>query len=91
MTAATPSERGARVGVLHHLHPDHRVDFVGAVAADLVALHATDPASVYLGLRARLQSVSVVLEIERTRLREFLGDVRVAFRFSSPLHRRLVD
>jgi hypothetical protein len=32
-----------------------------------------------------------LLELERGRLLAFLGDVRVTFRFGSPLHRRLTD
>jgi hypothetical protein len=52
-------ERQARLAVRHHLAPDSRAgDIVTAVRAQLV-LHATDPASVYLGAWARLQHPTV--------------------------------
>jgi hypothetical protein len=48
-------ERRARLSVRHHLAPESRADdVVTAVRAQLV-LHATDPASVYLGAWARLR------------------------------------
>lgn len=51
-------ERRARLGVLHHLHPDHRAVDVRTATAGMVVMHATDPASVYLGLHARTVSTS---------------------------------
>ena len=41
------------VGTLHRLAPAHRVATPEAVAAALVALHSTDPASVHLAVAAR--------------------------------------
>lgn len=47
-------QRRARLGVRHRLAVDRPADpCPAAVAADLVALHATDPASVYLSVAAR--------------------------------------
>lgn len=43
----------AWIGVPHRLAPAHRASSPEAVAASLVALHATDPASVHLAVMAR--------------------------------------
>jgi hypothetical protein len=53
------AERRARVAVRHHLAPSARAHEVAEVARDLVALHATDAASVYLAAAARMQDATI--------------------------------
>jgi Winged helix DNA-binding domain len=48
------SERRARLAVRHHLSGAARAAGVADVGRSLIGLHATDPASVYLGAWARL-------------------------------------
>jgi hypothetical protein len=47
------AERRARLAVRHHLAPEERAGTVTAAAADIIGLHGTDPASVYLAAWAR--------------------------------------
>jgi hypothetical protein len=51
------AERRARLAVRHHLAPSSRAGTAAEVATSLVALHGTDPASVYLSVWARTRSV----------------------------------
>jgi Winged helix DNA-binding domain len=56
-------ERRARLGLRHHLAATARAGVV-EVARDLVGLHATDPATVYLAARARM-AVPEVAAVDR--------------------------
>ena len=47
------AERRARLAVRHHLAPWERAATVAVAAADMIGLHGTDPASVYLAAWAR--------------------------------------
>ncbi len=76
-------ERRARLAVRHHLAPGARAAGMADVARDLVALHGTDPASVFLAARARLRAPEVAaieraLYEERTAVR-MLGMRRTMF------------
>ncbi len=51
------AERRARLAIRHHLAPGERAGTVAAAVAGVVALHGTDPASVYLSARARTRDV----------------------------------
>ena len=53
------AERRARLGQRHHLAPAARADDPLEVARGLVALHATDPSSVYLAAWARMRDGDV--------------------------------
>ena len=76
-------ERRARLALRHHLAPAARADDVVQVAGDLVGLHGTDPASVFLAAAARLRQPEVAaiehaMYEERTLLR-MLGMRRTMF------------
>lgn len=59
----TVDERRARLGVRHRLAAGARTDDAVAVADSVVALHGTDPATVFLSAAARMATPSVeVLE-----------------------------
>jgi Winged helix DNA-binding domain len=58
------TERRTRLASRHHLAPSARVGGVTEVATDLVALHGTDPASVYLAAVARM-AVPEITAVER--------------------------
>lgn len=51
--------RRARLARRHALHPDHRLDDPRSVAAQLVALHATEPPTVHLAVAARTHRPAV--------------------------------
>jgi len=51
------AERRRRLAVRHHLAPGARAETVAIAVADIVGLHGTDPASVYLGAWARTRQV----------------------------------
>jgi hypothetical protein len=55
----TPAARRHRLARRHHLHPDHRAPDIATATHDMVVLHSTDPASVFLGLLARTEHVTV--------------------------------
>lgn len=52
-------QRRARLGVRHRLVPAARTDDVAAITDSVVALHSTDPATVYLSAMARMKHPSV--------------------------------
>ncbi|MFE3290848.1 winged helix DNA-binding domain-containing protein [Rhodococcus sp. NPDC059234] len=53
------AERRARLGRRHHLAPEARADDVTHAASSMVALHGTDPATIYLSARARVDGLTV--------------------------------
>jgi hypothetical protein len=55
----TVAERRARLARRHRLLPEDRAGDVASVADDLVALHSTDPPSVYMSAWARMREPSV--------------------------------
>ncbi|MEV5526693.1 winged helix DNA-binding domain-containing protein [Streptomyces prunicolor] len=57
----TTPERRARLALRHRLAPGTRAETPEAVAASLVALHGTDPATVYLAVGARLADSSTTV------------------------------
>jgi hypothetical protein len=75
-------ERRARLGIRHRLAPSARGDSPVDVAESLVALHGTDPASVFLAIRARADvkpdAIERALYTDRTLVRT-LGMRRTMF------------
>ena len=76
-------QRRARLGLRHRLAPEARAANPPAVARSLVAVHSTDPSSVYLGLLTRmadgsLSAVEHALYQDRTLIR-LLGMRRTVF------------
>jgi hypothetical protein len=66
MRRVSDGERRARLAVRHHLAPRARVNDVVEVAGDLVGLHGSDPATVFLSAAARLkQPAGAVAALER--------------------------
>src|SRR3954462_11620763 len=55
----TLEERRARLARRHRLIAEERTDDVARIADDLVALHSTDPVTVYLSAMARMRHPSV--------------------------------
>ena len=66
------AERRARIGVRHHLAPAHRVSDPVDAARDVVCLHATDPATVYMSAWARMREPSLAAVV-----RALYGDRRL--------------
>jgi hypothetical protein len=76
-------ERRIRLATRHHLAPSRRAGSVVEVANDLVGLHSSDPATVYLAAAARMRAGAVdaierALYDERTLVR-MLGMRRTMF------------
>ncbi len=77
------AERRARLAVRHHLAPAGKAATVAGAVADIIGLHGTDPASVYLAAWARTRSADHVaiehaLYTERALVR-MLGMRRTVF------------
>jgi Winged helix DNA-binding domain len=58
MSHISDEERRRRLGVRHRLAPGARASTLAETAASMVALHATDPASLFLEARARMTGSS---------------------------------
>jgi hypothetical protein len=91
MRRLTVAERRARIGVRHHLAGSSRADDAVDLAEDLVGLHATDPATVFLSAASRLRrpddavgALERALYEERTLVRT-LGMRRTMFVMPSDL------
>ena len=55
----TDAQRRARLATRHRLLPATRTDDVATIANSVVALHSTDPATVYLSAMARMKHPSI--------------------------------
>ena len=64
MRKVDAAERRARLARRHSLAPGHRASDVVKAARSMVALHGTDPASVYLSAWARVDDMTVA-DMER--------------------------
>ena len=77
-------ERRRRIGVRHHLHPDHKAASPPEAARRQVGLHSSDPATVFLSAWARVAG-STITDIEnslysaRPSLHRVLGMRRTLF------------
>src|SRR6201999_3268329 len=83
MHRITAPERRARLGLRHRLAPGSAAGSPAEVAESLVAVHSTDPSSVYLGILSRmadgsLSAVEHALYQDRTLIR-LLGMRRTVF------------
>src|SRR3954470_1397849 len=70
----TLEERRARLARRHRLIAEERTDDIARIADDLVALHSTDPVTVYLSAMARMahpsvEAVEKALYVDRSGLR----------------------
>lgn len=59
MRKFTAEERRARLAIRHHLAPKSRVKSATEVARDLVGLHSTDPATVFVSAWARMKKADI--------------------------------
>src|SRR4029077_18710261 len=59
MRKFTPQERRARLARRHHLAPTNRATSAAQVARDMVGLHSTDPATVFVSAWARMKNGEV--------------------------------
>jgi hypothetical protein len=64
VTAVSDDERRRRLASRHRLIPSRRTDSVATIADALVALHSSDPVTVYLSIAARADSLTPA-DIER--------------------------
>lgn len=77
MRTVTDAERRARLGRRHHLAQSARIDDVGALARDLVGLHSSDPATVFLAADARARRPGATIELVERALYDDRTVVRV--------------
>src|SRR5260370_35304361 len=59
MRKCTVEERRARLSRRHHLAPANRAASATEVARDIVGLHSTDPATVFVAAWARMKNAEV--------------------------------